>query len=85
MKGGPLASRRAFLGLASGASLLAVFRDDGLDRVLAAGRGEGRPPETVASDEDFWYEVQQSFTVNRSYINFNNGGVCPSPARLTAR
>jgi len=72
-------SRRAFLGLATGASLLAVFRDDGLDRVLAAGRGEARVAEVVACDEDFWYEVQQAFTVNRSYINFNNGGVCPSP------
>ena len=37
-----MASRRAFLGLASGASLLATFRNDGLDRVLATGRGDGR-------------------------------------------
>ncbi len=52
-------SRRAFLGLATGASLLAVFRNDGLDRVLAAGRGEVRAPDVVASDEDFWYEVDR--------------------------
>ena len=72
-------SRRAFLGFATGASLLAVFRNDGLDRVLAAGSGDDRAPGMVATDEDFWYEVQQAFTVNRSYINFNNGGVSPSP------
>ena len=33
----------------------------------------------VAADEDFWREIQQAFTVDRSYINLNNGGVCPSP------
>jgi isopenicillin-N epimerase len=37
------------------------------------------PPERVASDEDFWATVQQAFAVDRSIINFNNGGVCPSP------
>jgi selenocysteine lyase/cysteine desulfurase len=75
-----MASRRAFLGLAAGATALAAFRDDGLERVLAAGRGsEGLKPEAVAEDESFWREIQQAFTVNRSYVNLNNGGVCPSP------
>jgi selenocysteine lyase/cysteine desulfurase len=37
-------------------------------------------PEEVANDEDFWFEVAQAFTVDRSLINLNNGGVCPSPA-----
>lgn len=36
-------------------------------------------PEQIASDEPFWREVQQAFTVNRSIINLNNGGVSPSP------
>jgi selenocysteine lyase/cysteine desulfurase len=36
-------------------------------------------PEQLASDEDFWYYVQQSFTVSGSLINLNNGGVSPSP------
>lgn len=39
----------------------------------------GSPPE-VAADEDFWFEVAQAFTVDRSLINLNNGGVSPSPA-----
>jgi len=34
----------------------------------------------VASDEDFWVVVQRAFTVDRSLINLNNGGVSPSPA-----
>jgi selenocysteine lyase/cysteine desulfurase len=44
--------------------------------LLSAGH---RAPEQLASDEDFWYYVQQSFTVNPEMINLNNGGVSPSP------
>ncbi len=33
----------------------------------------------LASDEDFWYFIQQSFTVSPSLINLNNGGVSPAP------
>ena len=75
-----MSTRRAFLGLAAGASAVAAFRDDALPRVLAAGRETAdEAPEAVAADEAYWREVQQAFTVNRSYVNLNNGGVCPSP------
>ena len=75
-----MASRRTFLGLAAGASAAAAFRDDSLERVLAASRSaEGTPAEAIAADEAYWREIQQAFTVNRSYVNLNNGGVCPSP------
>ena len=74
-----MTTRRAFLGLAAGASV-AAFRDDGLERVLAAGQGaEKRSADLVARDESYWREIQKAFTVNRSYVNLNNGGVCPSP------
>lgn len=36
--------------------------------------------EEIARNEDFWAHVQQAFTVDRSLINLNNGGVSPSPA-----
>ena len=36
-------------------------------------------PDHLASDEDFWYYIQQSFTVSPSIINLNNGGVSPAP------
>ena len=36
-------------------------------------------PGQLASDEDFWYYVQQAYTVSPSIINLNNGGVAPSP------
>ena len=40
---------------------------------------EGLTAEELASEEDFWYYVQQSFTVSPSLINLNNGGVSPAP------
>jgi len=36
-------------------------------------------PQQVAGDEDYWSVIQQAFTVNPNIINFNNGGVSPSP------
>ena len=33
----------------------------------------------VAADEDFWFEVSRAFTVDRTLINLNNGGVSPAP------
>jgi len=76
-----MTSRRLFLrGLAIGTSALAALRDDALERVEAAAPGvAGRSPQEVAADEDYWREIQQAFTVNRSLINLNNGGVSPSP------
>ncbi len=38
------------------------------------------PARQLASDEDFWRQVQQAFTVDRSLVNLNNGGVSPAPA-----
>ena len=40
---------------------------------------EALSPDELASDEDFWYYIQQSFTVSPSILNFNNGGVSPAP------
>src|SRR6266571_4595938 len=76
-----MTTRRSFLGgLARGAGGLASFRAGALGSVLAAGRAvTGRSPEEVAADEDYWREIQQAFTVDRTLINLNNGGVSPSP------
>src|SRR5687767_6810235 len=37
------------------------------------------PPSELASEEEFWYYIQQAFTVSPSIINLNNGGVSPAP------
>jgi len=64
----------------AGTVAVASFREDGLDRILAAGRAtSSHSPEQLARDEDFWFEIQQAFTLDRTLINLNNGGVSPSP------
>src|SRR5437016_13709025 len=77
----PMRTRRRFLEtmLAAGAGIPAL-KDDGLDRLLGlAHRADGRLPADVARDEDFWLGIQQAFTLDRTLINLNNGGVSPSP------
>ena len=77
-------SRRDFLRSMFGTATvtLPTLRSDGLDRILAlraATDGDPRTPEALAQDESFWFAIQQAFTVDRSLVNLNNGGVCPSP------
>src|ERR1043166_1912891 len=76
-------TRRGFLrsvGTASAMASLASLRESGIERILAASRAAGgTSPDKIAADEDFWREIQQAFTVDRSLINLNNGGVSPSP------
>jgi selenocysteine lyase/cysteine desulfurase len=43
---------------------------------LAATPGS---PEELARDEAYWTQIGQAFSVDRSLITLNNGGVCPSP------
>ncbi len=77
-------TRRSFLagsGRAAGAgAALAAFNPDGLPRLLAAARDTaGQSATLLAADETYWREIQQAFTLDRTIINLNNGGVCPSP------
>lgn len=44
-----------------------------------AARAAGATDRDLAGDEDFWFQVQQAFAVDRSIINLNNGGVSPAP------
>jgi len=80
----PMPTRRDFLrsltAAGSAAAVMPQFRNDGLDRVLrAVGRLGDRTPNDVAQDEDFWREIQLAFQLDRTMVNLNNGGVCPSP------
>ena len=77
-------NRRNFLqkaGLASATAIASSLFQPAWSRNLerALNRATAVSPETLASDEDFWYFVQQSFTVSPSIINLNNGGVSPAP------
>jgi isopenicillin-N epimerase len=72
-------SRRRFLGVGAGVGVAAALRPYPLERLSAAARSvDGLPPEQVAHDEDFWFEVSQAFTVDRNIINLNNGTLQPS-------
>ena len=35
--------------------------------------------QAIAQDDALWFEVSKAFTVDRSLVNLNNGGVSPSP------
>ncbi len=74
-------SRRNFINsLATSTAAVASFNETGFARAFDAARFvNGRTPEEIAKDEDFWFEVQQAFTVDRSFIYLNSGGVAPSP------
>jgi isopenicillin-N epimerase len=55
-----------------------------LEQLNAATRTVANlPPDDVAMNEDFWYEIQNAFSVTRGITNLNNGGVCPSPKIVT--
>jgi len=68
--------RRQFIGvmgaITAPAFALPAFRSTPLPRRDA-------PPDDVARDEDYWAAVQAAFTVDRSVLNLNNGGVSPAP------
>lgn len=79
-------TRRAFLGTISAPA--AAYAAAGVGLALPTGRTRAAlaelaatpgTPEETARDEDYWRHAQQAFTVDRSMINFNNGGVSPAP------
>jgi selenocysteine lyase/cysteine desulfurase len=43
-------------------------------------RGVLSKARQARDEEGFWTEIQKGFTVDRSLVNLNNGGVSPSPA-----
>ena len=84
-------SRRRFLGAMSIPAVAGVsgayLHPARLGRALAAVAdlsADSRSPQRIAGDEDFWFEISQAFTVDRSIVNLNNGGVSPSPAIVQA-
>jgi len=80
-------SRRSFLGTVSlpAAAAAAGFslkpselRAEAVDIAADLARHPGAPADVV-DDERFWFEVQRAFTVDRTLVNLNNGGVSPAP------
>jgi isopenicillin-N epimerase len=72
--------RRQAMQIATGAISLVAFQAGAAERAAAASAAmAGRTPEEVARDEDYWAEIRNAFTIDRNYINFNNGYVSPAP------
>ncbi|MFM8806321.1 MAG: aminotransferase class V-fold PLP-dependent enzyme [Sphingomonadales bacterium] len=67
-KTGLLSAAGLFTGVHPSAALESLF-----------SRAQGLTDDELVHDEDFWYQVQQSFTVSPGLINLNNGGVSPAP------
>ncbi|MBX7131790.1 MAG: aminotransferase class V-fold PLP-dependent enzyme [Fimbriimonadaceae bacterium] len=68
-------TRREFFIASAGAI---AFRNDALDvveRIVGKTVGNSGAPD----DEEFWAQIQQAFALDRNTVNFNNGGVSPSP------
>ncbi len=71
--------RRRFLASTATAAF-AGLRTDSLARAQSAAQSvSGRAADTVARNEDFWFNIRHAFTVDRNMINLNNGGVSPAP------
>ena len=79
-----MANRKKFIqqiGLMAGAfSANSLFNQLHAETITAANKKVLHlSPTDVAADEDYWSNIQQSFTVSPAIINLNNGGVSPSP------
>src|SRR5260370_7128239 len=71
--------RRKFLAATAGSAVVA-FQTNAIERAAAAARSvKDLTPLEVASDEDYWAEIRNAFTVDRNVINLNNGYVSPAP------
>lgn len=71
-----MVSRRSLI--ATGLTAVA-FRNDTLNLIEKWIDRVSFDPMQAAQDEDFWMQVQEAFTLDRTMINLNNGGVSPSP------
>lgn len=74
-------SRRELLAAAAPVGVLAAVLEPRRALAIAAElAADSTPAPKAAGDAAFWRQVQQAFTVDRSLVNLNNGGVSPSPA-----
>jgi isopenicillin-N epimerase len=78
-----MGTRRSFLAGSGAGLIVAAFREDALARAAGADKDAGRcPAGELAGNEDYWAEIQRCFDTDRTVVNFNNGGVCPTPTHV---
>lgn len=79
-----MSNRRSFIGktgLAAAAAIAGNIFQPAWSRNLksALNNVAGVSPADLATDDEFWYYVQQSYTISSNFVNLNNGGVSPAP------
>ena len=79
-----MSNRRSFLhkmGLLSASAITANLFAPAWSHDLQSAilKSSSLSPAELATDEDFWYFVQQAYTIAPNFINLNNGGVAPAP------
>jgi len=80
-----MSSRRKFLKKIAGSSAaLMLFSNHSFSKALDAISKipPGTSAKTLSEDENFWSTIQSAFDLDRSVINFNNGGCSPSPGKV---
>ena len=88
MKTSSRVSRRSMLAFAGKGLGLAVLSSSTVASLLrdveAATKSVAHlTPQQAAMNEDYWFNIQNAFSVTRGIINLNNGGVSPSPRIVT--
>ena len=80
-----MTTRRDFVRGLTAAGMVAtpMFRESAIASLFRANTIAGdRPAADVADDETYWSEIQRAFDTDRTLINLNNGGVCPTPSHV---
>ena len=79
-----MTDRRSFLASLAGAAAVApMFRGTAIRQLIRADDVAGKRPATaLADDETYWAEIQRAFDADRTMINLNNGGCCPTPTHV---
>ena len=76
--------RRTFITSAlNTAVVLPMLNSRAIRRLGDAAQIAGsRPAASVATDEEYWGEIQRAFDLDRTVINLNNGGCSPAPTHV---
>jgi len=79
-----MTSRRDFVARAAGLAVaLPGFRPDAIARAFGTRRvTHDLPAAGLADDEAYWGEIQRAFDADRTMVNLNNGGCCPTPTHV---
>ncbi|HEX4227766.1 MAG TPA: aminotransferase class V-fold PLP-dependent enzyme [Bryobacteraceae bacterium] len=73
-------NRRNFFEITAGTALAAALESKAHARPVPAPLSAStQSPTDPATDEDYWSQIRNEFTTDRTVINLNNGHVSPAP------